>query len=467
MSALRTTDVLVIGAGPAGLCAALEARGAGAGVIVIDEYPEPGGQFYKQLPADFVVPDRARLDADYTKGDTLIAKVRAADIEIMRRSLVWASFAPGEVEVSTPDAAYTISSKAIIIATGAYERVIPFPGWELPGVMTPGGAQTLVKHQQLVPGKRIVLAGSGPFLLPVAKTLLTAGANIAAIAEATCPMQWAPHAFRLIGHGERVSEALEYRKLIKRHGVPVYYGEIVIEACGAECVERVVLGACDASGRLRAGRPTREIDADVLCVGYGFVPSVQAARLLGCEHRHDGLRGGWVPVHDDSMQTTVPGVYVAGEVAGIGGAYAAMAEGTLAGLAAARGLGFKIDETKHDNVRRDRLHRRRFADLVNALFPIKPAYYAHIRDDTLVCRCEEVSAGEVRAAVARWGSDVNCIKGMTRCGMGYCQGRVCGPTIEALVGGASDATPEMLSAFNVRPPIKPVSVATMANLSSE
>jgi thioredoxin reductase len=464
MSFQRTTDVLVIGAGPAGLTAALEACKAGASVTVIDEYPEAGGQFYKQLPGAFEVPDRARLDADYTKGDALIAEVRAADIAMMHRALVWASFAPGEVEVTTPEATGTVSAKCIIVATGAYERVIPFPGWDLPGVMTPGGAQTLVKNQQVIPGKRIVLAGSGPFLLPVAKTLLTAGASIVAIVEATRPMHWAKHALRLIGHGERVREALAYRRLIKRHAVPVHYGEVVVEARGGDCVELVVSGSCDAAGTLRAGAPRRELEADVLCVGYGFVPSVQVTRMLGCKHRYDSLRGGWVPVHDDSMQTSVPGVFVAGEVAGMGGAYSAIAEGRLAGLCAARYLGHQIDDGKRVAAQRDRLHRRNFANLVNELFPVKPAYYAHIRDDTLVCRCEEVNAGEVRAALAQWGSDVNCIKGMTRCGMGYCQGRICGPVIEALAGGAFEAPSEAVGAFNVRPPVKPVSVATIADL---
>lgn len=458
------TDIVVVGAGPAGLSAALAAANAGARVTVLDEYSEPGGQFYKQLPAEFSVPDRAKLDDDYTKGDALLASVRQAGVTIMSETLVWGAFEAGVLSVLRRGEAGSVKAKKIIVASGAYERAIAFPGWDLPGVMTPGGAQTLVKNQQQLPGKRIVLAGSGPFLLPVSKTLLGAGASIAAIFEATRPGEWARHALRLWGHWDRIAEALRYRRMLADVKLAIQFGRIVVRAEGADAVERVVTMACDDNGRTIAGSERTE-ECDTLCVGYGFVPQVQLTRLLECEHRFDALRGGWVPKHGPDMQTTVPGVYVAGEVAGIGGAYTALAEGWIAGLSAARELGLKVRETALTSAQRDRTVRRKFGDLVNAVFAVKTGVFDLITDDTLVCRCEEVSAGEIRAVAAAWGARAGAVKGVTRCGMGYCQGRICGNLLEELTARAAGCTRAEVGGLSVRPPLKPVRVGDIADLA--
>jgi D-hydroxyproline dehydrogenase subunit alpha len=461
MSTDVTTDVAVVGAGPAGLSAALVAAGAGARVAVLDEYPQPGGQFYKQIAADLGV-DRAALNEEYRRGDTLISAVRAAKVELLNDALVWGSFEPGTLSIVRQGAAGVVRARAIVVASGAYERAIAFPGWDLPGVMTPGGAQTLVKYQQVPPPGRIVLAGSGPFLLAVAKTLIHAGAAPAVIYEATRPRDWLPHAARLWGHRDRIAEALGYRRLLRQAGVPVRFGRRVVLAEGAQSLERVVLMDCDGAGRAIPGTETVE-RADTLCVGYGFVPSVQLTRLLGCAHRYAPRRGGWVPEHDASMETGVPGVFVAGEVAGIGGAFAALAEGRLAGLAAARRLGLSVADSDLADARAERESRRRFGDLVNDLFPIKGDYYDTISNDTLVCRCEEVTAGQVREAAAGWGPDVNFIKGVTRCGMGYCQGRICGGMVEELTARTLGCERAVVGAFRVRPPLKPVPVSALAS----
>lgn len=464
MSFAIDTDIAVVGAGPAGLAAALAAAKAGARVVVLDEYPEPGGQFYKQLPAEFSVPDRAQLDDDYTKGDAFLTAVRQAGVTLSNDTLVWGAFEAGTLSVTRRGEAGTVAARKTIVASGAYERAIAFPGWDLPGVMTPGGAQTLVKNQQQLPGQRIVLAGSGPFLLPVAKTLLGAGATIAAVFEATRPREWVRHAPRLWGHWDRVAEALRYRRMLAGAGLAVQFGRIVVRAEGADAVERVVTMTCDAAGNAVAGSEASEL-CDTLCVGYGFIPQVQLTRLIGCEHRYDALRGGWVPQFASDMQTSVPGVYVAGEVAGIGGAYAALAEGWVAGLSAARALGHKVRDTAVLSAQRERVTRRKFGDLVNTVFAVKPGVFDCIADDTLVCRCEEVSAGEIRAAAVAWGAAAGAVKGVTRCGMGYCQGRICGSLLEELTARAAGCTREQVGGLSVRPPLKPVRVGELADLA--
>ena len=466
MSTPMEADIAIVGAGPAGLHAALTAARSGARTLLLDEYPELGGQYYRQLPAAFDVAGRSRLDRDFTKGDSLLAEVRAAGITLLNEAAVWGSFEGGVLEAMHRRRALTVRARRIIVATGAIERPGVFPGWDLPGVMTPGGAQTLVKGQGMLPGERIVLAGSGPFLLPVARTLIQAGRPPLGVYESTHPVDWIRHVLRLRGHGDRIAEALDYRRVLSRAGVPIRFRKVVVRAEGSGSVERVVLMDCDRQGRPLTGTEQR-IEADTVCVGFGFVPSVQLTRTLGCRHAYDERLGGWVPEHDDDMQTSVRGVFVAGEVAGIGGAWAAMAEGALAASAALQELGFAVPAPGIEALKRERRHRRAFGALVNELFAPRPGLLQLLTDDTLVCRCEEVSAGQVRAACRPWGGNVNFIKGATRCGMGYCQGRICGPVVEALLASELGLAPGTVDHFHPRSPIKPVRVSDLASLYTD
>lgn len=463
MSPPLDVDVVVVGAGPAGLSAALAAASAGASVVVLDEYPDPGGQFYRQRPAELLATEGAAIDADADAvgGAALIGQVRAAGVTVWTHTIVWGSYERGSLAVMRDGASATVRGRVIIIATGATERPGVFPGWDLPGVMTPGGAQALVKGQGVLPGRRIVLAGSGPFLLPVARTLIKAGVPPVALYEATHPVEWVKHAGRLWGQGSRIVEALAYRRALVAAGVPLRFRQMVVRAEGAGVLERVVAMQCDAAGRPVPGTE-REERADVLCVGYGFVPAVQLTRLLGCRHRYDRRAGGWIPEHDADMLTSVPGVFVAGEVAGIGGAQVAMAEGALAARAAARQIGLPVSDEDLKRDRTARAHHRAFARLVGDVFALKAGVWDPITDDTIVCRCEEVTAGEIRAACRPWGCDVNAIKGATRCGMGYCQGRICGSVVEDLVAGALGMAPGTVGHFHVRAPLKPLRVSDLA-----
>ena len=301
------TDVAVVGAGPAGLAAAVAAAESGARVALVDEYPRPGGQFYKQLPSQYAVADRARLDHDYTKGDTLIGQAGHPNVELLTDTLVWGAFEPGVLDVVRGGTPQKLRVGALVVATGAYDRPIAFPGWDLPGVMTAGAAQALVKNQQVLPGRSILLICSGPFLLPVAKMLISGGASVFAVLEATKPSAWARHALRVWGHWARLKEGYDYLQAIRRAKVPMSFGWVIVRAEGAEEVERAVVARCDADWRPIPGTD-RTLQVDTICIGYGFVPAVQLTRLLGCEHAYRPRAGGWVPTHDDAMQTSVPGI---------------------------------------------------------------------------------------------------------------------------------------------------------------
>jgi thioredoxin reductase len=460
------TDVAVVGAGPAGLSAAVAAARAGARVTLIEEYARPGGQFYKQLPAEFQVRDHALLDHDYTKGDPLIWDALHPNIQLLTDTLVWGCFQPGQLELMRQGAAERLRAAKIVVATGAYDRPIAFPGWDLPGVLTAGAAQTLVKHQQVLPGKRILLVGSGPFLLPVAKMLLSGGASLTAVLEATQRRSWARHARRLWGHGARLREGYGYLQALRQARVPLAFGWVIVRAEGDEQVERAVVARCD-----RNWSPIRETErsltVDTICVGYGFLPATQLTRLIGCQHAYRPRAGGWVPTHDDRMETSVPGVFVAGEVAGIGGAYAAQAEGTLAGLAAARQLGKPVDDRQIAAAQRQRARCRAFGDLLNELFEVRPGLYDLLTDEVVVCRCEEVTAGEVRQTLAPWSANVNQVKAVTRAGMGPCQGRICASLVAELTARGTCTPIDQVDYFHPRPPLKPVPLEVLAQAEPE
>lgn len=452
------TDLAVIGAGPAGLAAALTAAAHGVRVTVVDAADRPGGQFFRQPAAELDARRPRALHHRWRTWERLRDALAASDVRVLTDHHVWfveersgaftvhALLGPGQ------DEPVAVPADAVLLATGGYEHVLPFPGWTLPGVLTAGGAQAMLKGGLVVPGRAVVVAGTGPLLLPVATGLAAAGARVAALVESADPRQVARHARGLAG---KLPEGAGYAARLLRHRVRLLTRHTVVRAHGDDRLTGVTVAALDADGRVRRGTG-RYIPCDTLAVGHGMLPHTDLADGLGCR-----LDGPAVAV-DAEQRTSVPGVWAAGESTGVGGAALALAEGHIAGRSVASRLrgGTGPEPAGRTPAEQTRETLRTSAEALAAAFAPPAHWTDQVTDDTLVCRCEEVTAGAVREAVDGLGAgDVRTVKLLTRAGMGWCQGRMCATAVAGLTG--CEATPSR------RPFARPVPLGVLARQQPE
>ena len=432
----RLLDVAVVGGGPAGMAAALAASRDGASVTLIDEYAAPGGQIWRRRFDE--VSDAAPRSLPRS-GRARCAALAESDVTILPGSTVWAAPEPGLLLLAGPVA--SLRAGAVVLATGAYDRPVAFPGWTLPGVMTAGGAQALAKGQDVSPGRRVLLAGAGPFLLPVAEQLSARGAEVVVV-EATRRRDWLRAGPRMLAHPGRLVAYARYRARVRR----IIWGHVLVRADGDDRVRSATIAPAGPDWAPAGGERTFEVDA--VCTAYGFTPSVELARALGCELADDAV------AHDEDMRTSVPNVFVAGEATGIGGADLALVEGELAGhAAAARGTQRELGA-----LRRRRAKLAGFAQILSDLFDPRPGLLGLADAGTVLCRCEDVTAGAIDAAVAGGATTASALKIVTRCGQGPCQGRTC----ERIV---CERLPEP-ERFSARAPIRPITLDVLMDSSS-
>jgi NADPH-dependent 2,4-dienoyl-CoA reductase/sulfur reductase-like enzyme len=458
-------DCVVVGGGPAGLATARTAAGHGVRVLLIDENPELGGQYYRQLPASFRPGPSRRLGRESAEGRRLIEEIRALGVELRLDSVVWSIFDQRTVAIASRDSSSLVLAQTLVLAPGAYDRPVPFPGWTLPGVMTAGGAQNLMKGYHVLPGRRVLVAGSGPLLLVVAHYLLNGGAQVAAVCEAAPLRRLWRYAHRLLPHLDFLQQGYRYRQEIVRAGVPFLTAHVIRRALGAGEVTRAVVSRCDDSWAPLPGTD-RSFDVDTVIAGYGFVSSLELSRLAGCEHRWAPELGGWLPVRTRELESTVPGVFIVGDGAGAAGSAVALAEGHLAGLAVARRLGRLggREYSREASRARGRLrHLAGFRRAMDELYRFGPGIYGLADGDTTLCRCEEVTVGDALDAVREGAAHVNEVKAWTRVGMGRCQGRMCGPALAQLVARVTGRGAAAAGVFTPRPPAKPVALAALAH----
>jgi NADPH-dependent 2,4-dienoyl-CoA reductase/sulfur reductase-like enzyme len=461
--AILSPDVLVVGGGAAGLSAAAAAAEAGARVTLIDERPAPGGQFFKQ-PATGEATLSMADDAQARAGGVLIGRARAAGVVFVAGEVIAATAAPLRLIALAGGRRITLTPRRVVVASGAYERPLPVPGWTLPGVITAGAAQTLLRSYGTLAGRRIVVAGNGPLNLQVACELMRAGATIAAVAEAAPAPSLAstgPLLAMAATAPDLLAKGAAYVAELRRGGVAIRYAAILGE---------VHPGLTAVLADLRSGRTIAKIDADTVCMGYGFLPSNELQRLLRCAQDWDGQRRQLVTLRDDDYRTSVPGVFAVGDGCGLNGAHVAMAEGEIAGMAAAaeaRDVAMPAAQSKRRAglMHRARRHRRFQSALWTLFAPARPL--PDPAPEVVVCRCEGITAGAIAATLAGGSDRMGSLKRLTRLGMGRCQGRYCIPVAaEYLSRSAGLPCGEDWFAAP-RPPLRPAAIAALASTVEE
>jgi glycine/D-amino acid oxidase-like deaminating enzyme len=441
----RSSDLLVVGAGPAGLAAAIAAAEAGASVIVLEERDAPGGQFHKPLAPSHA---DAAPDDQFREGHALRQRAQAAGVAVLTGATVWGAFGAGEVATVVGGRAIIFRPRRLVLAPGAHERPVPVPGWTLPGVMTTGALQTLARAQRVSPGQRVLIAGNGPLNLQLACELLAGGVRVAAVVEAASRPGAAAlrHAWTMLRSAPGLArQGFFYLARLRRAGVAVLWGSRVAALEGDERV---------AAARVITPAGERRIEAEVVALNLGFQPETGLARALDVPHRYVDIGLGHLATEaDGDGRTVVDGVFAVGDGATLGGSRVALARGRLAGLAAARELGLTAPDDA--GARADIMKAQRFQDALWALFKPPPA--ETIEESTIVCRCEEITAGQLRKEIAGGLVSLAALKKATRAGMGRCQGRFCAATVARLCPDPPSA--ETFAAPRV--PIKPVPAAAL------
>lgn len=456
-------DLLIIGAGPAGMAAAATAARHGLTVAVLDEQPAPGGQIYRGITE--TGPRRAAiLGPDYLEGAALADALAASGAEVIHGAVVWDVEAgnPFTVTYSVNGVATRITARALILATGALERPVPIPGWTLPGVMTAGAGQILLKASGVVP-ENAVLAGSGPLLYLLAVQMARAGTPPLALVETQSradllrALPKLPRAFR----GWRtLLKGMGLLSELRRHGIRRYQGARDLAVEGRDQAEALSFSAGGSRHRIEAG---------TILLHQGVVPNTQITRALRLQHLWHAGQHAFLPWVDEWGETSQPFLFVAGDGAGINGAKAAASAGRLVALQAARRLG-RIDSTLLEmeciediqTLRAERSVR----PFLEAAYPV-PESILKPADATIVCRCEEVTAGQIRGWARAGAMGPNQLKAFGRPGMGPCQGRYCGLTTTELLAEVHGTTPATVGLARLRAPLKPITLGELAALHPE
>lgn len=441
--------IIVIGAGPAGLAAAEAASRNGSDIALIDSAPRAGGQYWRNRGA--VKGYRSE------RADRLFAKVsRAESITHISEATVWSIEKDGEifrVNYLQGGAESSLTAERLIIATGAYDRSLPFPGWDQPGSMTPGAAQAVLKGHGVLVGKKIIVAGTGPFLLPVATGLADSGAEIVGLYEANNPMRWLLSLHALLLNPSKFAELAYYAKQLKKYRITPRFNRAVSSfSGGVATVSRL------GSGFRFKQNKSETFSVDVVSVGWGFLPDVTLGGIVGCDQKVD-TDGTTVFSVTTNQRSSVDNIWIAGEATGIGGADLSLIEGEIAGLSAS---GQKVSLANKWN----RFRKEIFANALKRSYPIQDGWQSWPQGSTTICRCEEVRLSEIRESVSELGAeDSRTAKLFTRAGMGLCQGRVCSRNVSEIVAGLTGCTvsdSERIVSSN-RPIASPISLGLLGD----
>ncbi|WP_148255533.1 NAD(P)/FAD-dependent oxidoreductase [Aidingimonas lacisalsi] len=457
-------EVVVIGSGPAGMAAANTLLKYGLKPAVIDEQPAPGGQIYRSI-GESPIRDSNVLGKDYWYGKKLVGTFNNPDIDYYHSTSVWQITKNLEIGVLKNDHAWMIKAKYVILATGAIERPCPIVGWTLPGVMTAGSAQILLKSSGVVPSGPLVLAGSGPLLYLLAAQYIRAGVDISTILETTPKKNYIKACRYLpksLSNYKDIVKGVGLINEIRKAGVSHVKNVIDIRAEGNGELEKVVWKESGGSG-------WKSTNAATLLLHQGVVPNTQITRAIGCEHYWDDVQLAWRPKIDNWCETSIKKLAVAGDGAGIVGARASEIQGKISALGAVMSLnslsGFEIKK-EYDYLKAMLKRECSIRPFLDTLY--RPsADWRLPSDDTTICRCEEVTAGEIKEAAKLGCKGPNQTKSFTRCGMGPCQGRVCGPMVSEILASVNGQSIDDTGYYRLRPPFKPITLGQLAHAAEE
>jgi NADPH-dependent 2,4-dienoyl-CoA reductase/sulfur reductase-like enzyme len=460
----ETVDVAIIGTGTAGLAAAGMLSGRGLDVRLLDENPRAGGQLLRGPALAGTTIETPVIDGARRHGLRLLARLVRIGVAFHQGVQVLGIFPDNRLLVQRADGrVIEMAARCIVCASGARERFIPFPGWHLPGVVSTGAVQILLKSAGMLPTGDILVGGAGPLPLLLAHQLASHGGRVAAVVDSSSVAAKLRLLRRLPWQAGRLARGAWLTVSLALAGIPLRSRHWIVGAFGKKCLESVAVARLDREGRVVAG--SRQVYATrCLAVGFGFVPNIELLLQAGCEtdYRADG--GGWVVRTDERMQTSQANLFAAGEVTGIAGGDKALVEGRMCGLSVLETLGVHVPSA--GSLRKRLLRRRRremaFGAALNRMCRPPSTWVNAVDDETVICRCEDVRMGEVRRSIAEGAIAATDLKKATRCGMGDCQGRICGPIIadilDALAGGAGGRREPP----SMRAPVKMVPLGALA-----
>ncbi len=454
-------QLVIIGGGAAGLSAAVTAANYDLRIALIDEQAAIGGQIYRGIES---VPKQRgkQLGDDYLHGKSLATAFHRSDVDYFSSTQVWSVNKQGEIGIVNNNQAQILTADQIIIATGAMERPVPFPGWTLTGVMNAGAGQVLFKSAGVVPKNEMVLAGSGPLLLLLATQYLHAGIKIKALLDMstlTNHLYALPKLPQALLAAHYLIKGMKLQQELKQAGIPILEGVSGLKALGDDNKINSI--------SFKHNRKQKTFTTDLLLIHFGVIPHIWLTQSVGCHHRWDDSQQCWQPKHDQWGKTNLDGILIAGDGSSINGAKAAEYSGKISALQAVYALGKINKQQRHQltlPAKKSKQQERCIRPFLERWFAISDALLITADDETLVCRCEEITAGEIRQAVHEGHHDSNQIKFINRCGMGACQGRQCANAVANIVAAETGKTIHEAGIYRGRPPVTPITLGQLANL---
>ena len=462
-------DVVIIGAGPSGIGAAAVLAEYSLKVLLIDENNQIGGQIWRKP----VYKPTGRFRGPQPPGLQLelsaVTDANKNNLRIITPACVLGVFPEKHLLLSTPEESVKeIKARRIIFATGAREKVRPFKGWTLPGVMTLGAAQILLKYYGVLTSSEILIAGAGPLVYLLSSQIIGADGKVIAVLDRSSSATMLNAIWVMAGQLPKIGQGLfALGRLIKKR-VPIKHRMQVVEVKGKDKLQEVIAAKIAPDGSTVQGSQKR-YETHLLACGNGFIPNIELPQLAGCDLTYATDMGGWIVKVDASMETSVSGVFAAGEITGIAGGDKALIEGQLAALSVLRQLG-KLHSKKHRIRQTALLTKRkrcqRFGAFLNRQWEIHPREWAGIDDATTICRCEDITMGTIRGWIQKGITTAPDLKRATRCGMGNCQGRTCAPLIYDILAACPVAGKQDPRPLSVRTPVKPIPLGDLARLCS-